>query len=212
LTVLTTDSSAYATISLKGIAPRPMYVYAPDSLYVDLRETTSIRVGWREVEDAESYYVRLLQTDITGRDTVYQEVERREVLAPNTQALFSGLISGWRYTAVVCSAEKKSCFEHVSAPSSILTSTTVEKKNNRVLPVLSADGRYVLWIGEPLEEENTIAVYKEDGKFLFSQTVPAGTFNPTIPVEKMKHGELYFIKLYSSSMKRNSLWAKFIYY
>lgn len=213
LIVLTADSTAYTIAQLIGVAPRPVYITQADSLYVDSQTASSFRIGWREVEDAEYYYVTLYKPKVGNQDTAYAEIERREVIAPNTATIFNQLQQGQEYLATVEAAEHKSCFENIAPAASIRAYTSSnKKKSNRVMPVLLDDGRYVLRVGEPLTQATTMAVYRADGKWLFSQTIEAGTYDPEIPVGKMEKGELYLIKLYTDRLKRNDLWAKFIYY
>ena len=212
LIVLTADSTAYTISQLAGVAPRPVYITQADSLYVDSETASSLRIGWSAVEDAEYYYVSLYQPPVNKTDTAYVEIERRTVLAPNTATIFQQLQSGKEYLVTVEAAEHKSCFENIATAASISAYTSVTKKSNRVMPVLLDDGRYVLGVGEPLKQATTMAVYRSDGRWLFSQTIDAGTYNPEIPVWKMEKGELYLIKLYTDRLRRSDLWAKFIYY
>lgn len=211
LIVLESDSSTYTSTSLIGIAPRPMYLTTADSLYVDMQSENSFRIRWSEVEDAEYYYVTLYQPRVSKQDTTYTLIERREVVAPNTAAIFEQLQSGQQYLATVEAAEHKSCFERIAPAASIQAYTTVVKKRNRVIPVLLDDGRYVLWVGEPLEQASTMAIFRADGTCLFSLPIEAGTFNPEIPLQRLQRGELYLIKLYSDRIRRNDFWAKFMY-
>ena len=188
LIVLTADSTAYTIAQLIGVAPRPVYITQADSLYVDSQTASSFRIGWREVEDAEYYYVTLYKPKVGNQDTAYAEIERREVIAPNTATIFNQLQQGQEYLATVEAAEHKSCFENIAPAASIRAYTSSnKKKSNRVMPVLLDDGRYVLRVGEPLTQATTMAVYRADGKWLFSQTIEAGTYDPEIPVGKMEN-------------------------
>jgi M6 family metalloprotease-like protein len=212
LTVFSMDSTAYTLTSLHGISPRPVYITAVDSVYTYLHTSSSFKVGWREVEDAESYYVTLYQQHVNRSDTTYKQLERREVVAPNHVALFELLPAGTQFKVTVEAAEHKSCFENIAEPATIMTYTLTERENSRVMPALLDDGRYVLITGEPQPDGARMAIYKEDGKFINEYPVQAGTFNPEIPVQDLEHGQLYCIKLYANVMKRRDLWAKFFYY
>ena len=212
LIVITADSSVYATHSFIGKAPRPVYITQPDSLLLSTKTSSYIKVKWNEVNDAEYYYATIYQQDVNKTDTTYTEIAKHKVIAPINSILFDNLISGQKYKITLAAAEYKSCYEHVSSSTELYTSTLTEKNKNSIFPMLLEDGRYVLWIEEPFQEEGTMLVFRANGAFLFKKQISIGTPYSEIPIEKMQHGELYIIKITTSKLKRANLWTKFIYY
>ena len=203
MSVLTADSTDYQLLSLSGIAPRPVYITAVDTVYAEAQTTNAFRIVWSEVEDAEYYYVTLYQ-DST-------ELERREVVAPNTAALFTDLKSGTVYRVSVEAAEHQSCSENISPKKEITTYTNSERKNSRLQVVRTDEGTYYLLTETPLPVGTVMALYTTEGEAVYSKSLEYGTINPEIPVDKLTKGQLYLIKLYVDKFTRKDLWAKFIY-
>ncbi len=212
LTVFTADSLDYTLRTLYGIAPRPSAITAVDTIMADSQTTTSFRVTWTAVDDAEYYYLTLYQGEKKDTTTTYTEKEQREVPAPGTAAIFSNLKSGTFYRIAVQAAEHKSCFENISPRKELLTSTLKDIQQDSRIPVaLCEDGKYILLTETALPAGTHMAIYDSEGSMIHLQTLDAGVINPEIPVDKLTKGDLYLIKLFADRMVRKDLWAKFIY-
>ncbi len=212
LTIFTADSTDYLLRTLYGIAPRPNYLTAVDTIMADKQSTSSFRATWTEVEDAEYYYLTLYRGDKNDTTVTYTEQEQREVMAPNTATTFSDLRSGTFYRVAIQAAEQKSCFENISPSKEMLTSTLKDvKEDSRIPVVITDDGRYILLTETALPEGTHMAIYDSEGMLMHVQTLATGVINPDIPVDKLCKGHLYLIKLFADRMSRKDLWAKFIY-
>lgn len=203
MTIFSADSAEYQLLSLAGISPRPVYITAVDTFYAEAQSTNEFRVVWSEVEDAEYYYVTLYQDQT--------KIEHREVVHPNTAAIFNGLKSGTAYRVSVEAAEHKSCLENISPKKEITTYTASERKGSRLPVVKTEDGRYLVWTETPLPYGTVMALYTPEGQAVYTKLIDYGSINPEIPVDKLKKGNLYLIKLYENKFTRKDLWAKFIY-
>lgn len=212
LTIFTEDSTDYTLRTLYGIAPRPTFITATDTIMAENQTTTSFRVTWTDVEDAEYYYLTLFQGEKKDTTITYTEKEQREVLAPGTVAIFSDLKSGTFYRITVQAAEHKSCFENISPNKELITYTLKDiQQDNQIPVVLCEDGSYMLLTDTPLPEGTHMAIYDAEGRMMDIQTLDGGVINPKIPVDKLTKGNLYLIKLFAEHMERKDLWAKFIY-
>ncbi len=212
LTIFTADSADYTLRTLYGIAPRPIYITAVDTVMADNQTTSSLRVTWTDVEDADYYYLTLYRAEKNGTSTTYIEQEQREVTAPSTAAIFSNLRSGTFYRITVEAAEQKSCFENISPSKEIITCTLKDIQDDSRIPVaLCDDGRYILLTETPLPDGTQMAIYNSEGVLTYIQTLDPGTINPELPVNKLTKGNLYLIKLFADRIQRKDLWAKFIY-
>ncbi|MBP5290125.1 MAG: M6 family metalloprotease domain-containing protein [Paludibacteraceae bacterium] len=210
--VFTGDSMSFKLLSVLGISPQPNYLTAPDSLEASEIETTSFRVSWSEVADAESYFLRgWFHDPKTGELTLADE---REAVAPADHAYLTGLNANTEYLVTVTAFEARSCAIHEATSDTIRVATAIDRDTKKALPVVqNADGTCTLILPTYAQEDMKVYVFTTDGKLVETIAVPAGTLEVNIPTGGLLPQHLYLLKLTpATSFPRKAYFAKFILY
>lgn len=206
------DSSAFNQLSVMGISPRPVYLTAPDSLVASEITTTTARIEWREVADAELYTLRAFIRDQSSGQL--SDAFTREIVAPADHAYLSGLSSNTDYRVVLVASEAKSCVEHLAASDTLTVFTAIDTNYKVALPVVQpGDGTCVLYL--PMNAEAGMAVYlfTTDGRLVAKADVAEGTRQITLPTEGLLPHQLYLVKYApaASRLPRKTFYSKFVY-
>ena len=210
LQVFTGDSAAFQLLSVMGISPRPNYLIKPDQLTASEIETTSFRIAWAEVPDAEYYYARAYRHDADKDE--YILVSEREAVAPADHAYLTELASNTEYVVTVTAYEEKSCMLHEAVSDTVHVATAIDTDYKKALPVVqNADGTCVLLLPVKADEGMTVYLFTTDGRLMFTLPVEAGTDKVTIPTSGLQPNQLYLIKYApANSFPRKAYFAKFI--
>lgn len=212
LQVFSGDSAAFNQLSLQGLSPRPVYITKPDSLTASEVTTSTARIEWKEVDDAEIYTLRAYCHNRTT--LAYEQAFEREIVAPNSHAYLSGLESNIEYKVVVTASENKGCEEHYAPSDTLTVQTLIDTDTKKGLPVVQqSDGTCQLLLPSPAEEGMTVYLYTTDGYLVASSPVPAGTLTVTLPTASLVPHTLYLLKYVptASRLRRSDHWSKFIY-
>lgn len=105
LVVMSADKRDMAQIMVSGVAPRPVYITTPDSLFATDIASTSFSVNWKEVEDADAYFMTMYsranvpsettQTfeDFTSRENIFLQGWTSNFVRQFTQTKLDGKYS-----------------------------------------------------------------------------------------------------------------------
>ena len=208
--IFTGDSSNFAALSVVGISPRPNYLTAPDSLEASEVETTTFRVSWKEVEDADTYFARAWFHDVVSGELVL--VSEREAVAPDDHAYLTGLTGNTEYLVTVTACESKSCALHEATSDTLRVTTALDTNYKVPLPVIqNADGTCTLLLPSNAEAGMAVYVFTTDGKLMEIVSVEEGATEVTVPTSGLLPGHLYLIKYTSAtSFQRKAHFSKFI--
>lgn len=191
---------------------RPTLIQVPDSFVAQPTSSTSLRVDWKPVEDAESYFLQLYTLDEAGRPHyVYRDTEM-EVMGQTFMNLV-GLQSGTTYYCQVQASEEKGCERHRSEWSSPVACQTVERPadladNQLDIRLAYMDYPYVAMVPYSFEDA-VLLVFDPAGHQVLSVPVPATSGFVPLPLETLPKGSVYLIKYSQSArLQRKALWAK----
>lgn len=208
--IFTGDSTGFATLSVLGISPRPDYLVRPDSLVASEIETTSFRVQWTEVDDADSYFLRgWFHDPKTGELTLADE---REAVAPADHAYLTGLSGNTEYLVTVTAHEAKSCAIHEATSDTLRVTTAIDTNYKIPLPVVqNADGSCTLLLPTNAEAGMAVYIFTTDGRLMQTVSVEEGASEVVIPTSGLLPQHLYLIKYApATSLPRKAHFAKFI--
>lgn len=212
LSVFSSDSLDYATVSLAGISPRPILITAVDSVFIDEITETSLRVSWTAVEDAEFYNVKLWKVTQSDGDTSYVLHHEYNIPEFAASATFNNLEPGTLYVAQVMPWEQKSCFANYAEARYATAQTMLQPNEGRTPIAVMDDGSFVFRLNYPLAEDMTMAVFADDGSLVVMTTASKGSQYPIIPTQTLTRGRLYLIKMYSGkSYRRKDIWGKLLF-
>lgn len=208
----TSDGQFLGQCSLRGIAPRPVYIFAPDSLRIDEMTADAVFLAWDSVPDTEWYHLTLSRVNFSDGKVLLSEVETRDVYAPSCRAIFTDLQPETRYAVQVQAVEEKGCEPHISPMSDTLFVSFGKNKRQEWQVQRDDDGGYFLILDEPYLMSMCLRIYQPSGALLAEVAVPAYMQKVPIPTEMLRLGEVYLLKLSSKNkLLRNDGWARFLY-
>ena len=211
LQVFAADSSLFNQLSLLGVSPRPIYLTQPDSLVASEIEPTTCRIAWREVEDADLYYLyAYTKAELEAEPAL---VFSREVVAPEDHSYLTGLTPNTTYQVVLCAAESKGCRENRLCSDTLIVTTAIDTDYRRPLPITQqTDGSCVLSLPTNAPEGMQVFVYTTEGRLLGAVSVPADSREVTLSATLFRKHHLYLLKYASASgISRKDYHAKLLY-
>ena len=211
-TIQTTDLQRAAQCKLYGIAPRPVYIDAPQILPSTDLASTSFTAHWEPQEDAEGYYIALASMAADGTKTEIYSGADFEVGATTSQAIFTNLNPGTTYCFTITAYEKKGCRPNYKPSQEIcLTTLSAQGTQRPIVVQREADGTYTITLPESADGSTHLNIYDYTGKLIETMPLPYGTLSTTLHTAHLEAGQLYILRVFDGKLQRNGVVGKLLY-
>ena len=205
------DQSAYALLTLAGMAPRPVLISTPVIDSVSYVSSTTFGVSWEVQDDADWYYYTVYTIENGERHDLYP-LGDKFIYGSGNSIVFRDLQPATTYYYAMQAYEEKGCEPHYSELSEPIAIRTHEEPTELKLTIIrDAQGYYSVQLPDMADGVHYIDIYDNNGRRYLHAKPPFGTYTYALPA--LPTGQLYLVKYYSGEkFKRKDIHAKLLSY
>jgi hypothetical protein len=210
-TLLLTTECFEKQLTLRGSAPRPIYVVAPRALEAENITPYTFTARWDSVYDATEYHLTVYNLD--GLDTIFV-LQNQVVTSDQTSPITFEVVNlegakEYRYCVRASDKDPYGRYENITNYSNEITVTTLSGfgVESRKLDILKQGDTYVAYL-PTFDENHSIFIYSIEGKLITS--VPVNSNIVEIP--QLPSKRVYILKYASNEQLKAKTKVIKLYY